>query len=264
MSEHASRIIAVVLAGGRVPAPLAPYCTHRALLRIDGRYMLEYVVQALRQAPSVQGIAVVSAPEVLAALPESPCVLVPEGDSLVENMQRGARALAELHPSHLLFITGDIPLITPEAIEHYLAASLQSGAALTYPIITRAVCVTGVPTAKRTYVRIREGTFTGGNAIFTTANLLDDKQALIQDLYRARKEIWRLANILGWSTVLRMLTGTLTLPYLESVGTRILAAPVRAIISPFAEIGFDVDKPEDIQSVEHVFGKLRDAETQRG
>jgi len=241
-----------------VPPPLAQHCTHRALLRIHGRYMLEYPLQALQQAPSMLGIAVVSAPEVLAALPESPCVQVPEGESLVENMQRGARALAQHQPTHLLFITGDIPLITPEAIEHFLAASLQSGAALTYPIITRAVCETGVPTAQRSYVRIREGVFTGGNAIFTTANLLDDKQTLIQSLYSARKHPLKLAQILGWSTVWRMLTGALTLPYLESVATRILAAPVHAIISPDAEIGFDVDKPEDIASVEHVFAEGRD------
>ncbi len=250
MAKQTSRIGAVVLAGGRVPASLASLCTHRGLLRLNGRYMLEYLVRALLASPSINGISVVSAPEVLEALPEMSYVKVSEGASLVENMLRGGRALADKQPSHLLFITGDIPLITAEGIEHYLAASLQSGAAFTYPIISRVVCEERFPGTHRTYVRIKEGTFTGGNAVFSTANLLDDKRDLIQGLYSARKQPFKLAQILGWGAVLRMLTGTLTLPYLEAVATRILAAPVRAIISPFAEIGFDVDKPADLHAVE--------------
>jgi len=250
MIDNQIRVGAVVLAGGRIPASLAHLSAHRALLRVRGRLLLDYLFAALQASPSIRASTVVAPEEALAELSALPGTLTPAGDSLVENMQRGARALAALQPTHLLFITGDIPLVTPEGIEGYLAASLQSGAALTYPIIPRAVCEQGFPGAKRTFVRIREGVFTGGNAIFTTESLLTDKQALIQSLYIARKQPLKLARILGLATVLRMLTGTLSLPYLERVATRILGAPAAAVITPYAEIGFDVDKISDLEAVE--------------
>ena len=250
MTQSQIRVGAVVLAGGRIPSSLAHLSAHRALLRADGHLLLDYLLAALHASPSIQASTVVAPAEALPELAALPGILTPAGDSLVENMQRGAKALAAMQPTHLLFITGDIPLVTPEGIEGYLAASLRTGASLTYPIIPRQVCEQRFPGAKRTYVRIREGVFTGGNAIFTTESLLTDKQALIQSLYAARKQPFRLAQILGFATVLRMLTGTLTIPYLERIATNLLGAPVAAVITPYAEIGFDVDKLADLEAVE--------------
>jgi molybdopterin-guanine dinucleotide biosynthesis protein A len=245
-----SRICAVVLAGGRVPKKLAPLCAYRPLLPIAGRPMLDYVLAALRETMLVRASAVVAPEAVLAEFPGIPETAVPAGESIVENMRNGARALADHAPTHLLFLTGDLPLITAHALTGYLTASLVSGAALTYPIIPREASEERFPGAKRTYVKIMDGTFTGGNAIFTTADLLTDKGALIQSLYDARKEPLKLAGILGWPTVWGMIRGTLTIAELEAVASRILDAPVKAIITPYPEIGFDVDKPSDAEAVE--------------
>lgn len=246
-----------MLAGGRVPPTLAHLCDHRALLRLNGRYLLDYLLETLQATPSVAACAVVADAGALPALAALPGCHVAAGESIVENMQRGAHALAGEKPTHLLFITGDIPLITPEGLEHYLRNSLASGAALTYPIIPREASEIRFPGARRTYVKLREGTFTGGNAIFTTANLLDDKAELIQGLYAARKQPVKLAKLLGPGAVLRLLTGAITLPYIEAVATRILGASARAIISPHPEIGFDVDKLDDLAAVERALAEKK-------
>jgi len=249
------RIGAVVLAGGHVPPTLAHLCDHRALLQLNGRYLLAYLLDTLEATPSVVATAVVADAEALPSLADLPGCRAAAGGSIVENMQHGANALIDENLTHVLFITGDIPLITPEGLENYLINSLLSGAALTYPIIPREESEIRFPGARRTYVRLREGSFTGGNAIFTVANLLDDKHELIQGLYAARKQPIKLAKILGLGTVLRLLTGTITLPYVEAVATRIIGAPARAIISPHPEIGFDVDKLDDLVAVEQALVK---------
>jgi hypothetical protein len=195
-------------------------------------------------------MAVVAPASALPALDGMPGRHGAARDTIVANMALGSELLADVQPTHLLFVTGDIPLLTAEAVEHYIAASLRSGAGLTYPIIPREACEARFPGAKRTYVRLREGVMTGGNAIFTVASLLANKQDLILQLYRARKNPVQLAQLLGMGTVWRMLTGSLTLPYLEGVGSRILAAPVRALVTPYPELGFDVDKLADVQAVE--------------
>jgi GTP:adenosylcobinamide-phosphate guanylyltransferase len=240
----------VVLAGGKVPASLADRCAHRALLAIGGRPMLGYVLEALRNTPEVTASVVVAHPEVLAAFPGVPETLLPAGETIVDNMQRGAAVLAERGATHVLFLTGDLPLITPAALKAYIDVSLVSGASLTYPIIPREASEARFPGAKRTYVKLKDGTFTGGNAIFTVAGLLNDKAVLIQSLYNARKDPLKLAGILGWSTVFGLLGGTLTLARIEQVATRVLAAPAKAVITPHPELGFDVDKPADIAAVE--------------
>lgn len=243
-------IAAIVLAGGRVPTALAPYCDHRALLCVQGRLMLDYLLETLTGVSTVADIAVVAPDAALPALAALPGRKIASGDSIVDNMRRGAAAVAGCAPTHLLFITGDIPLVTPAGVEDYLTKSVDSGASLTYPIIPREVSEARFPGAKRTYVKLNEGIFTGGNAIFATADLLQDKHALIQELYEARKQPLKLAQTLGLPTLLRFITGNLDLPFIESVGERILSAPVRAIITRYAEIGFDVDKPEDLHAVE--------------
>jgi len=249
------RIGAVVLAGGHVPTTLAHLCDHRALLQLNGRYLLDYLLETLEATPSVVATAIVADAEALPPLSDLPGYRAAAGDSIVENMRHGANALVDENVTHLLFITGDIPLVTPEGLENYLLNSLGSAAALTYPIIPREASEIRFPGARRTYVRLREGSFTGGNAIFTVANLLDDKAALIQGLYSARKHPMKLAKILGLGTVLRLLLGTITLPYIEAVATRILGAPARAIISPHPEIGFDVDKLDDLVAVERALAE---------
>jgi molybdopterin-guanine dinucleotide biosynthesis protein A len=249
------KIGAVVLAGGRVPPTLAHLCDHRALLQLNGRYVLEYLLNTLSAAPSIVATAIVAPQETLPKLADLPGRKIATGETIVDNMRRGANALLEEGATHIIFITGDIPLITVEGLEAYIADSLRSGASLTYPIIPKSASEARFPGAKRTYVKLKEDTFTGGNAIFTVANLLDDKHQLILSLFNARKDPLKLARILGLSTVFRLLTGTLSLPYLEQVATRILQASARAIISRHAEIGFDVDKLDDLAAVERAIGR---------
>jgi len=252
MVTQPSRIGAIVLAGGRVPSSLTDRCAHRALLPIHGKCMLEYIVETLQQAPSVVATAIIAPEGALAALPHLPGLKAPSGDTLVDNMLKGSELLAADGVTHLLFITGDIPLLTVESIEAFITDSLASGAVLTYPIIPREACERRFPGAKRTYVRLQDGTFTGGNVVLTTAKQLREQRSLFQELYLARKQPFKLAGLLGWSTVVRMLTGKLSLSYLEPIASRILQGPVKAIITQYPEIGFDIDKVEDLLAVEQV------------
>jgi molybdopterin-guanine dinucleotide biosynthesis protein A len=253
MDTTFQRIGAIILAGGNVPATLSQYCTYRVLLRMNGRYLLEYLLDALQALPSVVSIAIVAPAETLDDLAHLPGIKVAASDTLVDNMRRGAEALDDARITHNLFITGDVPLVTSEGIEDFVRKSIESGAALTYPVIPQAVSEERFPGTKRTYVRLREGTFTGGNAILTRAHLLDDKHAIIQELYAARKNPIKLAKIFGWPVLVRLMCGFLTFPYMEAVAGRILDARARVIVTHFAEIGFDVDKADDLAAVERAW-----------
>jgi hypothetical protein len=82
---------------------------------------------------------------------------------------------------------------------------------------------------------------------------LRQHQQVIRDAYARRKEVPRLAALLGPSLLLRLLAsrvvpGVLAIAHLEAaVGRLIGGATARAIITPYAEIGVDIDKPEDVR-----------------
>lgn len=250
MKNSSSIIVgAVLLCGGKVPASLVSYCRHRALLRVNGQLLLSSLLNTLQNTPQISGCVVVAPEDALSELTELPAILSPAGDKLVETMRSGVQALSELPLTHILFVTGDIPLVTSQGMQVFLDDCFASEAALCYPIIPRQACEARFPGSYRTYVKIRDGVFTGGNAILCSCENLSAIYEIVEALYVARKNPLQLAKILGWSTVARMLTGQLTLSYLEKVASRLINAPVRAIITSHAEIGFDVDKEDDLRTV---------------
>ncbi len=156
-------IAAIVLAGGVDRGEIAERTgvAHRP----GGRPILLSVLAAARGAASVGEIVLVGPEPVQAAAPEDAVdARAPAGGSLVDSIGHGLAAAPE-SAEHVLLITGDLPLITGKAVEDFTRRSLEAGAEVCYPIIPKDSCERTFPDGRRTYVRLREGTFTGGNAV---------------------------------------------------------------------------------------------------
>ena len=77
----------------------------------------------------------------------------------------------------------------------------------------------------------------------------------MQQGYDARKSPLKLATIVGLGTLFRLILGkvlpaTLPIPALEKAVGKVLQGPVKAIITPYAEIGTDIDSPEQFAELE--------------
>jgi molybdopterin-guanine dinucleotide biosynthesis protein A len=101
---------AVVLAGGAMPAKLegATEATERALIEIEGRTLLDCVLDSLRQTTPITRIICVATPLALAKLP-SDIVGLAAGDKMTGNLLLGARAAQS---ERILIVTADAPLVT--------------------------------------------------------------------------------------------------------------------------------------------------------
>jgi hypothetical protein len=236
----------VEVAGGaanRALIPLAP-----------GRVMLDYVVEALREGfvrSQPGGGRILLAGDGI-SLP-SGCIGVSGGETLVDTLLSGVAAL-DPEETRLLVATADIPFLTPEAVRDLLErADKVSDADFGYPIVEAARCRERFPEMKRTTLRIKEGEFTGGNLVLLNPAFLREHQQVIRDAYARRKDVAKLATLLGPSLLLRLLLsrvipGMLSVSHLEAaVGRVIGGATARAIITPYAEIGVDIDKPDDVR-----------------
>ncbi len=247
MAVKPGSVGAVLLAGGRCPPDLAAAAgvDCRALLPFRGRPMAEWVLEAVRAAPSVGRIVAVG------DLPESlGCTVVPGGGTILGSIRNGTEALGG---DRFLLVSADIPFVTPEAVEDVCRKSVESGGWFCYSIIPMRACDAAFPGVRRTSVRIREGRFTGGNITYLHRRFMEENWAKIEAAHAARKSPLRLAAMLGPGTILRLLIGqllpgTLSLEYLEKKASRMLGASVKAIITEHASVGTDIDSLEHWQA----------------
>lgn len=244
-----SAVTAVVLAGGSPGDVLAVggAVPSKALLPIGGRPMAAFVLDAVRRCEVVDHCVFVG--------PEEPSLRglysarVPGGERLADSLALGLGAAFAAGAEHLLVITADVPWVDGPVLDRFLAAArapAYRGAALVYPIVARTTSEAAFPQQSRTYVRLRDGRFTGGNAVYLTRAGALRLLPLVDALYRARKNPVALAGLMGLGTVLGLLTGGATIAGLERRAGLLLGLEARALVSEDAAIAADVDSPAHV------------------
>ena len=245
----------VVLAGGFNEELTAKEAVpNKALLKIGQKEMVRYVLETYCQLEEIERIVLVGPVEKFSFLQKDyPLELVPEDISLLDNVVAGNRFLQTANP--LLISTADIPLVTPAAVKDFLQQCLPYDNDFYYPIVTKAECEEKFPGVQRTFVPLREGVFTGGNIFLVNPLKIESSIPLVQQFLAYRKNPLKMASLLGTGFVLRALTKRLTLASLESRFSALLEVKAQAIISKYAEISFDVDKPGDLALVRQILEK---------
>jgi molybdopterin-guanine dinucleotide biosynthesis protein A len=248
MKSERPPIPAVLLAGGRDKSGLTEITGEpvRGLIPIRRKPMIGYVLDALQASPSIGEIVAVGPDALAKALPGAR--LLPEGADLLSNIQAGLAAVSGA--PYALLLTADIPFLTPEALEDFVSRGLESGGDVCYPIIPQAASEARFPGMKRTYVRLNEGRFTGGNMMLVRVDFFRKMEHLVSEAYGLRKKPLRLAQRVGLGLMIRLLIGQLRILHAETRIGRILGGKVRAVVTEYAEIGADVDKPDDLKQAE--------------
>lgn len=218
--------------------------TWEAMVPVGGLPMAAWVGLAALEAPSVGRLAVVGPEELMAHLPSERVLRVPPGRHMFENLLRGTDALQP--EGRVLVLTSDIPLVRSRMVEDFVREALDADADFCYPIVSRERVEATFGQSRRTYVSVKEGTFTGGNLILVRPEqmrrLADEAGALIA----LRKRPLGLARRLGVGFLLRFLLFRPPLQDVERHFSRLFGLTARAIPVPHAEIGVDVDRPEDL------------------
>lgn len=239
---------AIVLAGGGLEPGLPAGAANKAFLEIAGRPLLAYVVDALRRAPSVAQIAVAGpGPAVGAAA--AGILTVPDKGTIMDNVVGAMEALRAAAP--VLVIASDIPLLTPRVVEDFLAACAKDSADFHYAIVPQDAIERAYPGARKTFVRVAEGTFAGGSVMRVNPAVVDRVRTFVDRVIAARKKPWLLAQVFGWSIVMKFASGRLTIGEMEARVTELLGITARAVIRSDPELALDVDvgKPENLEII---------------
>jgi GTP:adenosylcobinamide-phosphate guanylyltransferase len=216
----------------------------KAFVRLKGKFMISYVIEALRKCEKIEKIAVVGDPEKLKQV-EGIDLVIPQSDNMMDNILRGIQPFK--NDRRVIILTCDIPFLTGEAVCDFIEKAEQTGADLCYPIIRREDNLKKFPDAKRTYARVKEGVFTGGNIFYINPNVIDRLVGEAKKFIAYRKKPWKLGKLLGAKILFLFLIGRLSISHIEKKVEEVFGIKGKAIISPYPEIGNDVDKEEDIK-----------------
>ncbi|MEN2983356.1 MAG: NTP transferase domain-containing protein [Thermus sp.] len=228
---------AIVLGGGEEAWARKYGVRSKALVPYRGKPLAAWVLSALAGA-GLSAIYVGENP----GLSPAPRLTLPDRGSLLENLE-AALAHAE---GRVLVATADLPHLTPEAVRFVLERAPQ--AALVYPIVPKEAVEARFPHTRRTYARLREGVFTGGNLLLLEKALFYRALPLAKQAVALRKKPLALARLIGWDILLKLLLGRLSLGELEARASRILGVEARALLTPYPEVGVDVDREEELVS----------------
>lgn len=244
------RVDAVVLAGGD-GAVIDPEVRIKGLVPVAGKPMVEWVVDAMRAASTVVDIAVVvPTAENLGSWADKVDKLVVSDGSFIDNLVAGVDSFR--NDRAVLVATGDLPALTPEAIDDYVTRSLEAGADFSYPLVPRSAMEQQFPGSQRTYIKLVSGPITGGNMVVLSPSLVEGNQEIGQRLFDTRKSPIKMARVIGVRFIIKLVSGRLDPSDVEAKMEQLLGGSCSAIYTTHASIGADVDKPVDVVVAERV------------
>ena len=245
----------MVLGGGEAPEGLEQHTDYgtKATLKLGDRLMIEPVVDALCGARGARRVLVVGHADPLEKLIGAKVwKIAPPGGAMFETLRVGLDTFKD--SEFIMVSTCDIPLITADMVSRFADAAERSGGDICYSVIEKSTFDRAYPATKRTYGKMKDGVFTGGNLVLLRPRVLLDNWHRIEAVIAARKSPIKLARQIGVWFIILLLLRQLRIKAVEDKIESMIGAKMKAVIVHDAEIGIDVDKVVDYELVLQTLG----------
>jgi molybdopterin-guanine dinucleotide biosynthesis protein A len=228
---------------------------NEALIPIGDKAMVQYVVEAITKSAKIDRAIIVGPAELFRPLfvQNDKMLFAMGGETIIKGVLNGLKLASS---KKVLIATSDIPLLTPEAVDMFIDDCLKhQDVELFYPIVPKEVNDREFPGVKRTYVNLKDGIFTGGNIFLVNQEIVPKCAAKAEKMVSLRKSPLALAKLIGIGFIIKFLLRQLTIKEAENRVSKLLGVAGKAIVSPYPQIGVDVDKPSDLELVRKVLSK---------
>lgn len=246
---------AIVTAGG-IPQPGEPLYeftlgASKAMLDVVGKPMIQWVLDALEDAQTIDGIVIIGLPPDSEVVSTKVMARIPNQGGMVDNIRAGVNKVLEMRPGaqHVLLVSSDIPTITGEMVDWVVNTALESNHEAYYNVITRQVMEQRFPGSNRSYMRLRDVEVCGGDMNLVKTSLVTQNDELWNKLVAARKNALKQAALIGYDTLFLVFFHLVNLDGAVEKAAKRLHLTGRAILCPYAEVGMDVDKPFQLELV---------------
>jgi GTP:adenosylcobinamide-phosphate guanylyltransferase len=246
---------AIVIAGG-IPGPEDPLYEFtqgkpKALLDVAGKPMIQWVLDAISGTETVEKVVLISLSEQDGLQCSKPVTYLADQGGLLENVRGGIEKAVEINPQarQVLTVSSDIPTIQSAMIDWMVNENSDSDLDIYYTVIPRQVMEKRFPESKRSYTRLKDAELCGGDLNMIRASTVYSNVDLWDSIVAARKNVFKQAALLGYGNLLLLLSRQLTLAGAVKRVTKKMNITGKAVLSPYAELGMDVDKPHQLEIV---------------
>lgn len=248
----------IILAGGKNEQWCEQYGQKkRALLPLLGKPMLDWVIEVFHKSEHIDNIIVVG-PKELDQLKSMHYVRkrLPDGKTFIQNLLYGIFYLkaivykfANEHTGYLISFC-DAVFLTTEAIDDALMniTNHDPGAALHY-IQKETIAKGGYPAEDRSYLTASQKDYTGSNIFYIKK--ITKLLGALKDIRMIRKYRKDPNGILKNLDCYNVDVATI-----EQRLSKRLSTKVKIFITPYPEMGVDVDKPADYELAKRKFAEI--------
>jgi len=252
-------ISGVILAGKRTVhnqlLEFAGDVNNKALIEIDGKAMIQHVINSLNESRYIANIYLV-APEDFKEWSfdsEKPLEIIPCGDTVVENLLIAIRQSGEAES--VVITTCDNPLFRGFMLDEFIQQCLMTDADFYYSVGKESVIKANYPQVMRTYVPGKDDSYTGANAYFVNKKRFSADENILAKIDSYRKTPWKYIKLLGWMPLMKFALKRITLEEVETRASKIIGCRFKLIPMPYPECGIDVDKVSDLTFVRELVQK---------
>ena len=253
----------ILLAGDRPADVLAQRSPgkRKALLLLQGRPMILYVLETLLAAQYVGDIVVVAnRVSEIEGNGDLQSFIATSGHSARITFREGAgspatsvlKTMEELRfDGPVLVTTADNPLLTPKTLDAFCVA-VGSDADAAVGLAREADIRAAFPHVKRTYIRLKGQGYSGCNLFALTAGAGPKAARAWSEVEGRRKKPWQLILHFGVWTLVRAVTGFLDLDGALRAVSRAMGLTAKAVVLDDPVAAMDVDRPDHIPIAEGV------------
>jgi GTP:adenosylcobinamide-phosphate guanylyltransferase len=230
----------------------------KALLEMNGRTMLERVVDALQASSQIEEIVVVGLGSDMGQTFQRPVHHLPDQGSLIGNALAGIDWVLQRKPDTqaVMVSSADIPLLTGAIVDAVVEMCQPFNHGLYYNFITKETMEARFPGSNRTFTKLKGVEVAGGDLGIIQPAVMTENAALWEALSNARKHAWQIARQVGIMVLLKLLTRQLSIADIEQLAERLTGLPAKVVLNPYAEAGMDGDKPHQIDMIRAEFGRM--------
>jgi GTP:adenosylcobinamide-phosphate guanylyltransferase len=240
---------AIIMAGG-IPKPDDPLYAYtqgksKALLEIAGKPLIQWILGAIEDSKTIDRVVIVGLETSIDLKCTKPMAFVPNHDSILDNVRAGVKKVSEINPEAVfaLVLTSDIPAITGEMIDWFVNTSMGTDDDIYYSVVPREVMEKRFPNSRRSFIHLKGMEVCGGDMVLIRLTVAVGRDELWNKLFAARKNAFKAVSLIGYDTLVMLLSRRLTLEKGVRTVAKRLGLRGRALVSPYAETGMDIDKP---------------------
>lgn len=254
-----TQITALLLAGSRPgsdPLAQAAGVAVKPLAPVAGEPMINYPARALLAHPSVGQVVILTQTQELycadpatAWLGEDPRVRFEQSGSGIASTLLNLLERPDL-PFPLLVTTADHVLLDADMLDQFVAEA--EGADIAVAMVERATLLARYPSSRRTWLKFRDGWWSGANLFWFGSARARSVIALWQEVEQDRKKGWKILSAFGPVALLGALLRLSTLRGgIARIGRR-FGLVARLVPMRKAEACIDADKVEDVTLIEQI------------